>query len=61
MCGRRYRMNKYTVEDTPYHGEGMSLWYVVDDDGDPVDSGRTREEAERKCDDMNARSMEVPD
>jgi len=54
-------MNKYTVEDTPYHGEGMSLWYVVDDDGDPVDSGRTREEAERKCDDMNARSMEVPD
>jgi len=35
---------KYTVSD-PYHGESRSIWYVLDDEGDPVESCDNRPDA----------------
>jgi hypothetical protein len=46
----------YTV--ATYHGESKTLHYVLDPDGDPVDSYSTREAAERAAWNMNATRYE---
>lgn len=38
--GRAFRVSR------PFHSEGRTLWYVLDPEGDPVDSYDTREAAE---------------
>lgn len=38
----------------PFHGEGATVWYVLDPEGDPVDSANDRNQAVRLCNAVRA-------
>ncbi len=44
--GEAHRVERSFTVSNPYHWEGRTVWYVMDSDGDPVDSYPSAADAE---------------